>query len=284
MKSSPDDPANTRSNGPNRVSGTLTGRHGAAPAQDEIAATASGSWSRLRRRRACAAHPGSAHSPTSDSREQGEARVRALRDREAGDPVRDAGTSTSFAPAHGATATASAATPETRSTGPAESTGSQPRATPGHAESAAAASLTAQGHATGGEATAFSTPNADTGEPPTISHASRHNAKLTRNKNTARSYGTAVAAAPKPPPKHRIGISDPFTFARGARTGVRIVRMASERKHIVERRGELAVAVVDQKADRLLALDERLDDVACLLGRSLSCRVRGDSREIHLPG
>jgi hypothetical protein len=66
--------------------------------------------------------------------------------------------------------------------------------------------------------------------------------------------------------------------------GVRIVRMASERKHIVERRGELAVAVVDQKADRLLALDERLDDVPCLLGRSLTCRVRGDARQIHLPG
>ena len=117
------------------------GRHGAAPAQDETAATESGSWSRLRRRRACAAHPGSAHSPTSDSREQGEARVRALRNPEAGDLVRDAGTSTSFAPAHGATAIASAATPETRSTGPAESTGSQPRPPPGHAGSAAAASL-----------------------------------------------------------------------------------------------------------------------------------------------
>lgn len=62
--------------------------------------------------------------------------------------------------------------------------------------------------------------NADTGEPPTISRASRHNAKLTRNKNTARSYGTAVAAAPKPSPKHRIGISDPFKVsAAGDRRG-----------------------------------------------------------------
>src|SRR5882672_4407951 len=39
MKSSPDDPANTRSNGPNLVSGTLTvGRAGAQVADTELAA------------------------------------------------------------------------------------------------------------------------------------------------------------------------------------------------------------------------------------------------------
>src|SRR6266550_5515967 len=70
-------------------------------------------------------------------------------------------------------------------------------------------------------------------------------------------------------------------FARGARTGVRIVRMPSA-EHLIEPSCELAVAVVDQKADRLLALDERLDDVARLLGRPLTRRVRGDSRQIHL--
>jgi hypothetical protein len=55
-------------------------------------------------------------------------------------------------------------------------------------------------------------------------------------------------------------------------------------EHLIEPSCELAVAVVDQKPDRLLALDERLDDVARLLGRPLTCRVRGDSRQIHLPG
>ena len=55
-------------------------------------------------------------------------------------------------------------------------------------------------------------------------------------------------------------------------------------EHLVEPSCELAVAVVDQKADRLRALDKRLDDVARLLGRPLTRRVRGDSRQIHLPG
>ncbi len=55
-------------------------------------------------------------------------------------------------------------------------------------------------------------------------------------------------------------------------------------EHLVESSCELAVAVVDQKPDWLRPVDERLDDVPCLLGRPLSCRVRGDSREIRLPG
>ena len=48
-------------------------------------------------------------------------------------------------------------------------------------------------------------------------------------------------------------------------------------EHLVEPSCELAVAVVDQKPDRLRPFDERLDDVACLLGRPLTGRVRGDA-------
>ena len=48
-------------------------------------------------------------------------------------------------------------------------------------------------------------------------------------------------------------------------------------EHLVEPSCELAVAVVDQKPDRLRPVDERLDDVACLLGRPLTGRVRGDA-------
>jgi hypothetical protein len=55
-------------------------------------------------------------------------------------------------------------------------------------------------------------------------------------------------------------------------------------EHLIERRRELAVAVVDQEADRLRPLDERLDDVARLLARPLTGRVRGDARQMHLPG
>jgi hypothetical protein len=44
-------------------------------------------------------------------------------------------------------------------------------------------------------------------------------------------------------------------------------------EHLVERRRELAVAVMDQEPDRLHAVDERLDDVACLLCRPLAGRV-----------
>ena len=55
-------------------------------------------------------------------------------------------------------------------------------------------------------------------------------------------------------------------------------------EHLVEGGGELAVAVVDQEPDRLRPFDERLDDVPRLLGRPLTGRVRGDARQIHLPG
>ena len=73
-------------------------------------------------------------------------------------------------------------------------------------------------------------------------------------------------------------------FARGARTGVRMIRMRLGAEHLVEGGRELAVAVVDQEPDRLRPVDERLDDVARLLGRPLAGRVRGDARQIHLPG
>src|SRR2546422_8153413 len=55
-------------------------------------------------------------------------------------------------------------------------------------------------------------------------------------------------------------------------------------EHFIEGGRELAVAVVDQEPDWLRPVDERLDDVPRLLGRPHSCRVRGDAREIHLPG
>ena len=55
-------------------------------------------------------------------------------------------------------------------------------------------------------------------------------------------------------------------------------------EHLVEGRRKLGVVVVDQEPDWLRPVDERLDDVPCLLCRPLSCRVRRDSREIHLPG
>src|SRR5258708_11559372 len=55
-------------------------------------------------------------------------------------------------------------------------------------------------------------------------------------------------------------------------------------KHLIEGRRELAVAIVDQKPDRLRTVDERLDDVPCLLGGPLTCRIRGDASQIHLSG
>ncbi len=55
-------------------------------------------------------------------------------------------------------------------------------------------------------------------------------------------------------------------------------------EHLIERRGELAVAIVDQKPDRLRPFDERLDDVARLLGRPLTRRVRRDTSQVHMPG
>jgi hypothetical protein len=64
-------------------------------------------------------------------------------------------------------------------------------------------------------------------------------------------------------------------FARGARTGVRI--------GLVKRRGELAVAVTDQKPNRLRPIDKRLD-VARLLGRPVTRRVRSDARQLDVSG
>ena len=55
-------------------------------------------------------------------------------------------------------------------------------------------------------------------------------------------------------------------------------------EHFVERRRELAVAVVDQEPDRLGSVDEPFDDVACLLGGPLARQVRSDARQVHLPG
>jgi hypothetical protein len=55
-------------------------------------------------------------------------------------------------------------------------------------------------------------------------------------------------------------------------------------EHLVEGGGELAVAVVDQKPDWLGPVDEGLDDVPCLLGRPLTCRVRGDARQLEGAG
>src|SRR5712691_9316752 len=55
-------------------------------------------------------------------------------------------------------------------------------------------------------------------------------------------------------------------------------------EHLIERRGEFAVAIVDQKPDRLRPFDERLDDVAGLLGRPLPRRVRRDTSQVHMPG
>src|SRR6266545_1603420 len=54
-------------------------------------------------------------------------------------------------------------------------------------------------------------------------------------------------------------------------------------EYLIERRGELAVAIVDQTPDRLRPFDERLDDVARLLGRPLTRRVRRDPSQVHMP-
>ncbi len=43
-------------------------------------------------------------------------------------------------------------------------------------------------------------------------------------------------------------------------------------EHLVEGRRKLGVVVVDQEPDWLRPVDERLDDVPCLLCRPLSCR------------
>ncbi len=53
---------------------------------------------------------------------------------------------------------------------------------------------------------------------------------------------------------------------------------------LVKRRRELAVAVTDQKPNRLRPIDKRLDDVARLLGHPVTRRVRSDARQIDLSG
>src|SRR6266545_4656334 len=130
----------------------MTGRRAAALARAQRAAAASGSWSPRPARRVCAAHPGSARSPTSDSHEPDEPRVHELLDQEADGPASGAGKSTSCARVLDATAKASAATPGTSPTAHAAATRSQPQAAAGHNASAAAASPTGEAHATDGEA------------------------------------------------------------------------------------------------------------------------------------
>jgi len=130
----------------------MTGRRDVALARDRRAAAATGSWSRRPRRRACAARPGSARTPTSDSREPDEPRAHELPDRDADGPLSGAGRSTSCARVLDATAKGSAATPRTSPTAHAAATGSRPQATTGHAETATAGSPTGEAHATGGEA------------------------------------------------------------------------------------------------------------------------------------
>src|SRR6266511_1791267 len=130
----------------------MTGRRDAAPARDRRAAATTGSWSPRPARRACAARPGSARSPTSGSHEPCETRAHAPRDQEEGDPSSGAGMSTSAAQAHDANAQASAATPGTPPTAPAAAIGSQPQAAPGHNASATAVRRSGEAHEAGGEA------------------------------------------------------------------------------------------------------------------------------------
>ena len=57
-----------------------------------------------------------------------------------------------------------------------------------------------------------------------------------------------------------------IAFARGAGTGVRMMRMLAPGEHGVERGGELAVPVADQEPEPVGVLAEVHEQVAGLLG------------------
>ena len=72
-----------------------------------------------------------------------------------------------------------------------------------------------------------------------------------------------------------------IAFARGARIGVRMIRMSAPDQHSVERGGELAVPVADQEPEPVGSVAEIHEEVAGLLGDPGPGRMGGDPGEVH---
>ena len=71
-----------------------------------------------------------------------------------------------------------------------------------------------------------------------------------------------------------------IAFARGARTGLRMMRMSAPAK-TASNGGELAVAVADQEPELLGLLAEVHEQVAGLLGDPGAGGMGGDAGEVH---
>ena len=69
-------------------------------------------------------------------------------------------------------------------------------------------------------------------------------------------------------------------FARGARTGVRMMRMSAPANNGVEAGRELGISVTDQESELLGAVTEVHQQVAGLLGDPSPAGVSGDPREV----
>src|SRR5664279_2134485 len=73
-------------------------------------------------------------------------------------------------------------------------------------------------------------------------------------------------------------------LARGARTGVRMIRIPSEAEDFVETQGELGVSVPDQKLDRKYSFGEHHAQVPGLLGDPRTTRTGGDPGHVDPAG
>jgi hypothetical protein len=72
-----------------------------------------------------------------------------------------------------------------------------------------------------------------------------------------------------------------MAFARGARTGVPMMRMSAPANTASKAAGELAVPVADQELELLGAVAEIQQEVAGLLSDPGAGGVGGDSGEVH---
>jgi hypothetical protein len=74
-----------------------------------------------------------------------------------------------------------------------------------------------------------------------------------------------------------------IAFARGARTGVRMMPDVGAREHGVEGRGELGVSVADQESKLFGVVAEVHEQVAGLLGDPGAGGVGSDPGEVYAP-
>ena len=75
-----------------------------------------------------------------------------------------------------------------------------------------------------------------------------------------------------------------IAFARGARIGVRMMRMSRAGEYRVEGSGELAVSVADQESEPVGVVAKVHEQVAGLLGDPGPGRVGGDAGDVHAAG